>query len=176
MLVDSNSRNLLGYQSLEMDDEDKIAYQYNCVQWICCAPIFDSICCFSAKKEHLASEYNKKGKNYYTNGQYDKALKLYQKSLAISSEISSNHFQAVRSHENMGEAYQAKGDLDNALIQYQNCSSILIHNYGNNSQVLAVNCIYQAKVYQAQGKLTESTEQMEKAISILKNLPPPADG
>ena len=79
----------------------------------------------------------------------------------------------AKSCSNIGVVYGTKGDLENALLQFQRAHEILTRVFG--SEHLDVADSYQniAAVYQQQGKRAQAIEMATKAYDInLKVLGP----
>ena len=65
----------------------------------------------------MATTYNNMGNVYVSQGQYDKALEMYNKSLKISLAALGEDHPDVATTYNMGEVYRSQGQYDKALEQ-----------------------------------------------------------
>jgi len=84
----------------------------------------------------VAASYNNMGSVYYSQGQYERALEYYQKSLDIKIRVVGHADHPDRGHvwvlgamvatsyNNIGVVNLVKGDLENALHQHQRALEI----------------------------------------------------
>ena len=74
---------------------------------------------------------------------------------------------------NIGLVYQKKGDLENALVQYQKALEIRTRVFGSDHPDVAVSYANLAAVYQTQGNHVQRKEMVTRAYHIfLKVLGP----
>jgi tetratricopeptide (TPR) repeat protein len=77
------------------------------------------------------------------------------------------------SFNNIGAVYAGKGDLENALVQYQKALEIRTRVFGSDNPDVAVSYQNLAAVYQGQGNHVQTKEMATKAYHIfLKKLGP----
>ena len=66
----------------------------------------------------MASNYGNLGNVYLTKGDLDRAIELYEKSLAIEKELGRKEGMAS-DYGNLGNVYKTKGDLDRVIELYE---------------------------------------------------------
>lgn len=87
--------------------------------------------------EDLYKSYNNIGNTYYRDGNYDFALFYYLTSLDLKLQASDNEGLAL-SYRNIALAYQAKGDFENAAINFWQSYYLydLLENASKKAQLL----------------------------------------
>ena len=77
------------------------------------------------------------------------------------------------SYNNIGGVYLQKGDLENALLQYQRALEIQTRVFGSEHPSVAMSYFNMGLVYRSLGKAEEAREMFTKTYSIfLKVLGP----
>ncbi|WP_083702074.1 tetratricopeptide repeat protein [Mangrovimonas sp. DI 80] len=114
-------------------------------------------------KHSIAVSQNSMGNIYLALNQYDMALKQFTKSLVIEKE-QDNILGLAINYQNIGYANEAKGLLDEALIDYK---TSLEYNNQINSDIGRVICNNSiAQIYIKQGKPQEAKEIIEDALKM----------
>ena len=88
--------------------------------------------------ENVATSYNSIGNIYYSQGDYVKALEMYQQSLKIRLAIfGENHPDVATSYNNIGFVYYSQGDYVQALEMYQQSLKIYLTIFGESHPAVA---------------------------------------
>ena len=75
--------------------------------------------------------YNNIGSAYDSKGNYDKAIRYYEKDLKISLEkLGENHPSVATTYNNIGSAYDSKGNYDKAIRYYEKDLKISLEKLG----------------------------------------------
>jgi len=98
-----------------------------------------------------ADFYYQEGKNFVTQGQYDKAIESYKKAV----DIDKNHHQALNE---LGYEYEMKNMLDESYKYYQKCIEVK-PDYGKCYDNLGF-------LYEKQGKYADSKKSFAKACEL----------
>ena len=76
------------------------------------------------------------------------------------------HPDVAVSYNNIGVVYKNKGDLENALVQYQKALEIRTRVFGSDHPAFATSYQNLAAVYQRQGNHVQTKEIYTKAYHI----------
>jgi len=100
-------------------------------------------------------------------GNYDEALKYYQKSLAIEEKLGNKKGVAL-SLWGIGNVYLDKGDYDNALEQYQKA----LKTFEKIDDIKNVaGCLHQVgRIYQERGDYAAALDQYQKSLEIKEKI------
>lgn len=113
-------------------------------------------------EQSIAVSQNSIGNIYLVLRQNDLALDMFKKSLSIEQKYNNKLGLAIN-HQNIGYALEEKGNLDDALINYQ---ISLDYNNQNDSDIGRVICYNSiAKIYIKKEKFDEALELLEKALN-----------
>jgi tetratricopeptide (TPR) repeat protein len=100
-------------------------------------------------------------------GDYDTALKYYQKSLVIYEKVrGTNHPDTATSYNNIGEVYKSKGEYDKALEFYQKDLAICEEVLGIKDPDTATSYNNIGEVYRAKGEYDKALEFYQKSLAI----------
>ncbi len=103
----------------------------------------------------------------HNTGDYDTALKYYQKSLVIYEKVrGTNHSDTATSYNNIGGVYYAKGDYDKALEFYQKSLVIKEEVLGIKHPDTATSYNNIGGVYYAKGDYDKALEFFQKSLAI----------
>ncbi|MHA2088083.1 MAG: tetratricopeptide repeat protein, partial [Promethearchaeota archaeon] len=116
-----------------------------------------------------ATFYYLKGYLHNFKGEFDLAIELQKKSLAIYERYSHYSFMIPNCLEIMGEIYEGKGELEMALNSHKNALEL---SEGKNMLIIlsALSFYYIGKIYYQQGKLDQAIEFLKKDMNILENI------
>ena len=116
---------------------------------------------------NVAKTYNGIGSVYGSQGDYPKALEMYQKSLKILlEEYGEYHPDVARSYNNIGYVYESLGDHPKALEMLQKSLKIWLDIYGENHYDVATNYNNIGYAYESQGDYSMALEMYQKALKI----------
>ena len=111
--------------------------------------------------------YNLQGIVHDVRGNSNRALKYYEKSLAILEEI--GHKQGISaSLNNIGQIYKWQGNYTRALEYYE--KSLSIKQEIGNKQGIAASLNNIGQIYNEQGNFTHASEYHERALLISEKL------
>ena len=100
-------------------------------------------------------------------GKYDEALGIAQRCLELSEKLfGENHPDAAASYNNIGAAYQYKGDYDAALVYYMKALNIKKQIFGENHPSTAISYNNIGDVYHHKGDYDTALENYTKALDI----------
>ena len=118
-----------------------------------------------------ARRYNNIGWVYYNSmGDYDEALKYYEKSLAIRKEkLGENHLDTATSYTNIGLIYKKKGEYDKALKYYEKSLAIRKEKLGNDHPDTATSYTKIGLVYREKDEYDKALEYCMKTVKIYEN-------
>ena len=115
----------------------------------------------------MATSYNNIGSVYQSQGNYPKALEMYQKALAIWLDVlGANHSDVAASYNNMGSVYYSQGNYPKALEMCQKTLDIELKVYGANHPDVAMSYNNIGSVYHSQGNYLKALEMYQKALAI----------
>ena len=124
---------------------------------------------FSGKENFsdTTSSYNNIGVVYYSQGDYDKALEYYSKTLAIREKVlGTEHPNTARSYGNIGVVYKNQGDYDKALEFFTKDLAICEKVLGTEHPDTAICYNNIGVVYKNQGDYDKALEYYYKALAI----------
>ncbi len=116
--------------------------------------------------------YNNIGGVYYYKGNYDNALKYYNKSLNMRLKtLGDEHPDVAASFNNIGLVYHKKGDYDNALKYYQKTLKIELKTLGDEHPDVAASYNTIGLVCREKGNYDNALKYYNKSLNIrLKTL------
>ncbi len=121
------------------------------------------------KIEDMVDYSNRLASLYKENDDYDKAIEMYQKSLAIHQSLDSKKGVAGVAEDfiHLGLVYHKRGDLDKAIEMYQK-SLAIDESLGSsgNKNMMSNNYTNLGKVYHKRGDLDKAIEMYEKDLQI----------
>ena len=86
----------------------------------------------------MAFTYNNMAVVYDNQGEYDKALKYYEKDLVISlKKLGNDHPDVASTYNNMAVVYDNQGNYDKALEYYEMALDIQLMKLGNDNPDVA---------------------------------------
>ncbi|CAF0951715.1 unnamed protein product [Didymodactylos carnosus] len=121
-----------------------------------------------------ATTYNNMGLVYKNQGDYEKALKYYEKSLEIKLiSLPPNHPDIATTYNNIGLVYDNQGDYEKALKYYEKDLEISLISLPPNHPDIATTYNNMGLVYKNQGDYEKALKYYEKSLEIrLISLPP----
>ncbi|CAF3916699.1 unnamed protein product [Didymodactylos carnosus] len=124
--------------------------------------------------QDIARTYNNIGLVYGNQGDYEKALKSYEKSLEIRlTALPPNHPDIATTYNNIGSVYDSQGDHEKALKSYEKSLEIRLAALPPNHPSIATTYNNIASVYDSQGDYEKALKYYEKDLEIsLISLPP----
>ncbi|CAF1063376.1 unnamed protein product [Didymodactylos carnosus] len=162
-LGESNNLNTLGTLLITMGENSK-AKQY--FQMLLDDTSLDQIA--------HASVYHNIGLVHDNQGDYEKALKSYEKSLEIKLiSLPPNHPDIAATYNNMGLVHKNQGDYEEALKTYEKSLEIKMISLQQNHPSIATTYNNIGEVHDNQGDYEKALKSYEKALEIyLISLPP----
>jgi len=112
-------------------------------------------------KLYTAFMYNNLGNVAQKNGDLDKALELYNRSLRIKNEFSENLSSVIRTKCNIAKVHLDKGELNNALTIFRQAEKAMLNSPERDKIMIAWN-------YYNTGGVLKSMNRIKKAIRIYK--------
>lgn len=112
-------------------------------------------------EQSIAVSRNSIGNIYLLLKQYDLALNMFKKSLLIEQRYNKKLGLAIN-HQNIGYALEAKGNLDDALKNYQTSLKYNKQIESNIGHVICFNSI--ARIYIQKERYQEALELLNKAM------------
>ena len=116
---------------------------------------------------NLSNELNNAGFCYWQTGQYDKAIKYYEESLAITKKLGNEDQIAIRLN-NIGNVYDSWGQYDEAIKNYEEALAIAKKLGQEDRVALRLNNIGQ--VYFSWGQYDKALKYYEEALAIDRKL------
>jgi len=102
-------------------------------------------------------------------GDYDTALKYYQKSLVIYEKVrGTNHSDTATSYNNIGAVYQAQGVYDKALVFYKKSLAIREEVLGTMHPDTATSYNNIGMVYKSKGEYDKALEFHQKSLAVIE--------
>ncbi|CAF4193395.1 unnamed protein product [Didymodactylos carnosus] len=162
-LGESNNLNTWGMLLIRMG-ENKRAEQY----------FHMSLDDTSLDQSAQALANNNLGTVYGNQGDYEKALKYYEKSLEIKLiSLPPNHPDIARTYNNIGLVYGTQADYEKALKYYEKSLEISLISLPTNHPSTATRYNNIALVFDSQGDYDKALKYYEKDLEIsLISLPP----
>ena len=103
-------------------------------------------------------------------GDYDKAMELHEKCLAIQlNSLGDKHPDVAATYNNMAKAYYNQGDYDKAMELYEKCLAIRLNSLGDKHPSVATTYNNMADVYYIKGDYDKAMELYEKCLAIRLN-------
>ena len=122
---------------------------------------------FKKFKKSLGSSYNNIGIICKNQGNYEKALEYYSKSLAIKEELSDKKGMGD-SYNNIGIIYENQDNYEKALEYHS--KSLAIKEDIDDKKGMAVSCNNIGNIYFYQGDYEKSLEYYSKSLAIKKEI------
>ncbi len=118
--------------------------------------------------------YNQLGSVKYQEGEYQEAIRFYEKSLAIYQQsLPPNHPDLASSYNNIGGVYHNMGDYPKALSSYEKALAIKQQSLPPNHPDLANSYNNIGAVYDKMGDYPKALSSYEKALAIRQQSLPP---
>jgi tetratricopeptide (TPR) repeat protein len=124
---------------------------------------------FGPEDVRTATSYSAIALVHQKRKEYDKAIALLKKSIAIEEDAYGNvHNKTAKSYHRIGSLYQSKGILDVALYYFEKCRVIYERDLG--SKDARTSMIYDAigGLYKEKGELDEALSFYKKSLEIDK--------
>tara|TARA_B110001450_G_scaffold80128_1_gene75961 strand:+ start:361 stop:894 length:534 start_codon:yes stop_codon:yes gene_type:complete len=103
--------------------------------------------------------------------EYDKAIKYYEKALAIVLKVHSNqHTSTLRSYNNLGSVWEKKREYDKAIEYYEKSLAIKLKVYGDQHPYTGDSFFGLACVYLEQKRFKKALDYLKKGFVIYPNL------
>ena len=122
---------------------------------------------FKKFKKSLGISYNNIGIIYKNQGNYEKALEYYSKSLAIKEELSDKKGMAV-SCNNIGNIYLYQGDYEKSLEYYS--KSLAIKKEIGDKKGIGSSYNNIGVIYDDQGNYEKALEYCSKSLAIKEEI------
>jgi tetratricopeptide (TPR) repeat protein len=121
-----------------------------------------------------AYSYFRLGRAKYEQGEYEEALVLYKKSLAIREKsLPPNHPDLAKSYINIGSVYYSMGEYSKALSSHKKSLAIWQQSLPPNHPDLAMSYNNIGGVYDNMGEYSKALSSHEKALAIREQSLPP---
>jgi tetratricopeptide (TPR) repeat protein len=118
--------------------------------------------------------YNQLGRVKDEQGEYQEAIRFYEKALAIQQQsLPLNHPDLATSYNNIGVAYRKMGDYPKALSSYEKALAIRQQSLPPNHPHLASSYGNIGLVYENMGDYPKALSSHEKALAIQQQSLPP---
>jgi preprotein translocase subunit SecA/nephrocystin-3 len=126
------------------------------------------------EKSKKAPIYNQLGWVKYQEGEYQEAIRFYEKALAIRQQsLPPNHPDLASSYNNIGMVYDNMGDYPTALSSYEKALTIQQQSLPPNHPSLASSYNNIAVVYNNMDDYPKALSSYEKALAIKQQSLPP---
>jgi tetratricopeptide (TPR) repeat protein len=107
------------------------------------------------------------GDVYDSQGQYDKAIEYYEKSLVIRLKaFGPDHPDVGASYNNLGVAYDSQGQYDKAVEYYKKSLVIRLKAFGSDHSIVSQSYNNLGNVYDSQGQYDKAIEHFEMSLVI----------
>ncbi|CAF1399751.1 unnamed protein product [Adineta steineri] len=117
--------------------------------------------------------YQKLGHVHFNQGDYDKAIWYYEKSLHIREKtLPSNHSDLAILYNNIGGVYDSMGEYSKALSFYEKAREFLQETLPSHYPYLAASYNNIGSVYTNMGEYSKALSSHEKALEILQTTLP----
>ena len=121
----------------------------------------------SIEDEDAATTYNNLGLAYHHKGEYDKAIKYFEKSLNIELKaLGEEHPNTAETYNNLGLAYHHKGEYDKAIKYFEKSLNIVKRVLGENHPYTAKTYNNLGMIYYSKGEYDKAIKYFEKALKI----------
>ncbi|CAF0898807.1 unnamed protein product [Didymodactylos carnosus] len=162
-LGESNNLNTLGMLLIKMGENSRAEQYFHM--------LLDDT---SLDQSDRALAHNNLGRVYDNKGDYEKALKSYEKSLEIKLiSLPPNHPSIATTYNNIGLVYDNQGDYEKALKSYEKSLEIKLISLLPNHPDIARTYNNIGSVYDSQGDYEKALKSYEKSLEIeLISLPP----
>ncbi|MCB4762761.1 MAG: tetratricopeptide repeat protein [Sulfurovum sp.] len=120
--------------------------------------------------EMLVDINNTIGEFYIHLAKYDKAIELLEETLTI--ELGENHPFTATSYNNIGSAWDSKGEYDKAMKYHEKALKIRLATLGENHPLTATSYNNIGSVWNSKGEYDKAIEYYEKALTILGKVYP----
>lgn len=121
--------------------------------------------------EQMAMLLNNIGLVCNSQGEYNKALKFFQKALEISKKVlRENHPNIATNYNNIGTVYDIQGDYKEALNLFQKALEIKKKVLGENHPDTANSYNNIGGVYYSQGNYKEALNFYQKSLEVKKKV------
>lgn len=114
---------------------------------------------------------NNMGVYYKRKGDYDKALELYKKSLAIQKKSDPTSKYIARTYKNIGRIYEYKQDYLEALKYYNKSISFRQLSGHDKSSSYANDLLILGKTYETLNQRDSALNLYNKSIAVLQRIP-----
>lgn len=122
-------------------------------------------------KRLLSNIYNSYGIAYKNNGQQDRALAYFQKSLHIDRRIlPAEHPNLAQTNNNIAISYYYQGDYQRSLEYFKNSVNVLIRFLGKNHLRVARGYNNIGIVYSELGALDKAADYLRKSLDIKEKI------
>jgi tetratricopeptide (TPR) repeat protein len=115
------------------------------------------------EKRQMGSALNTQGVSFYFQGDYDKAIDYYSKSLKIDEELGDKKGMAI-SLNNIGNIYEEQGGYNKAIDYY--FKSLKIKEEIGDKEGMSVSYNNIGVVYQEQGDYNNAIDYFSKSLKI----------
>jgi len=111
--------------------------------------------------------FNNLGLAYRSKGDYDRAIKFYQKALKIDlKQLGHDHPNVATRYNNMGVAFSRKREYDKAIEYYQKALKIDLKQPGPDHPRVAIGYNNIGLAYKRKGNYDKALEYYQKALKI----------
>jgi tetratricopeptide (TPR) repeat protein len=118
--------------------------------------------------------YNQLGWVKYERGEYEEAIRFYEKSIKIEEKRKPlNHQNLANSYNNIGVVYDKMGEYPKALSYYEKALEIKQQSLPPNHPDLAASYSNISMAYEKMGDYSKVLSSCEKALSIRQQSLPP---
>jgi eukaryotic-like serine/threonine-protein kinase len=132
--------------------------------------------CLPKESGLQASVLGMVGKTYLGIGEYDRAIGLLQRSMALSSrELGPQHPVTLDAMSNLAGAYEAAGNMDLALPLYEKTLKLMTESLGPDHPDTAATMNNLAAAYYRSGKPELALPLCEESLMYFKKAFPPHD-
>ena len=115
--------------------------------------------------------FNNIGRVFYNQGDYEKALTYYKKSLEINESVQeSDNPSAAATYDNIAQVYDKQGDYEKALEYFKKALAIRERVLGPDHSSTATTYNNMAVLYDHQGDYEKALEYFEKALAICERM------
>ncbi len=131
---------------------------------------FETALALDRENSNILNQY---GIILYKISQYDKAIKYYKKALKIDLKtLGDEHPNVATRYNNLGSAWDSKGEYDKAIEYYKKALKIDLKALGDEHPGTATDYNNLGLVWYSKGEYDKAIEYYKKALGILRKVHP----
>jgi tetratricopeptide (TPR) repeat protein len=136
--------------------------------------VYENLLKQTTEESKKGNIYDRLGSVKYNQGEYNEAIRFYEKSLEIYKKtLPPTHSNLAVSHNNIGNVYFNMGNYSKALSSYEQALEIQQHSLPSNHPDLAMSFNNIGEVYKKMGEHSKALSSYGKALQIWQQSLPP---